>query len=219
MRFPREPFLSPRTYSSVETTEAGQVSFPDENGDQRDRTLMCAVTSGDMEAFAELAGKYREPLRRFFGALLDDDRSAAEDAVQETLLRLWVLRDRYEPTGRFSAFLFTLARNHFRNLRERRRFRAVHETAFGEDTTYVSTCPSPDTAFFAQHDDANRRTAIASLPLALRQVFVLSHFEGLRQAEIAARLNIPIGTVKSRLFEAVRRLRQMLQQSEGETNP
>src|SRR5687767_13212663 len=78
---------------------------------ESDIELMLRAREGDAAAFAELARRYREPLRRYFAAQLAD-RSAAEDGVQETFLRLWLLRERYEPSGAFAAYLFRIARHY-----------------------------------------------------------------------------------------------------------
>ena len=67
-----------------------------------DTELMLRVRNDDVAAFRELLRRYREPLRRFFAALLAD-RSQVDDFVQETFMRLWLHRRRYEPTGKFSA--------------------------------------------------------------------------------------------------------------------
>ena len=66
-----------------------------------DIELMLRVKAGEMAAFRQLTARYRDPLRRFFSAILED-RSLAEDYTQETFLRLWFTRERYEPTGKFS---------------------------------------------------------------------------------------------------------------------
>src|SRR5207249_3790176 len=68
----------------------------------------------------------------------------------------------------------------------------------------------PEMILLERYRDARIRRAIAALPPHYRTVFELCHFEGLKYAEIGCRLGIPVGTVKSRMAEAVRRLRQTL---------
>lgn len=177
---------------------------------------MQEVKAGDVLAFAQLADRYRGPLRRFFRALLGND-AEADDAAQEILLRLWTLRDRYEPTGRFSAFLFTLARNHYRNLRERKRFRDCHEAPDADADLLPAREPLPEIALLNYWNREQWQTAIDALPLIYRQVFTLSHINSLRYTEIAEQLGIPVGTVKSRMAEAVKRLRQLLANTTSET--
>jgi RNA polymerase sigma-70 factor (ECF subfamily) len=166
----------------------------------------------DRVAFGLLAGRWRPRLRAFFAATLAD-RQAADDHAQETLLRLWLLRERYQPTGRFEAYLLTIARHHGQNAQVKFRARAARETSGdGEDLVLVAPdrVSEPERVILQQHEHARVRAAINALPPLYRNVFTLSHDEGLRYAEIAARLAIPVGTVKSRMAEAVRRLRAVL---------
>src|SRR5438105_4836284 len=85
-----------------------------------DIELMLRVQGGDMEAFHELVRRYREPLRRFFASLLAD-RSQADDFAQETFLRLWLARGRYEPIGKFSTYLFQIGKHYWLNQRKKER--------------------------------------------------------------------------------------------------
>jgi RNA polymerase sigma-70 factor, ECF subfamily len=171
----------------------------------------------DGEAFAELAGRYRGPLTRFFAALLPDP-ALADDSAQETLLRLWLLRARYQPTGRFSAYLFRIARHYHLNQRERYRARTIREFSTEDDNggLEIQSPPrrQPEAVLLERLEQARRERAVAGLPERYRVVFVLSHWERLRYAEIACQLGIPVGTVKSRMAEAVRRLRQTLEEND-----
>jgi RNA polymerase sigma-70 factor (ECF subfamily) len=186
-----------------------------------DVVLMLRVKrDGDTEAFALLAARYRTPLRRFFAALLPDP-AQADDFAQETLLRLWQCRTRYEPTGVFSAYLFQIARHFWLNQRDRCRARAVRELSAetgGADggTVEIALPPrtQPESVVLERLGRARLRRAVDALPPLYRAVFTLSHDDGLTYAEIAARLGIPVGTVKSRMAEAVRRLRRALEGEE-----
>lgn len=173
-----------------------------------DIELMLRARDGDLAAFRSLVERYREPLRRFFAALLAD-RSQADDCVQETFLRLWLLRDRYEPTGRFSTYLFQIGRHHLLNAR--RKYRAAPiQPIEGELELRAEADAEPEPQLLRRQRDERIREAIEALPEHYRSVFLLHHDEGLTQTEIACRLHIPLGTVKSRMAEAVRRLRQNL---------
>jgi RNA polymerase sigma-70 factor (ECF subfamily) len=174
-----------------------------------DIELMLRAREEDAAAFHELARRYREPLRRYFAALLAD-RSQADDCVQETFLRLWLARHRYEPTGKFSTYLFQIAKHYWLNQQKKFRPEVV---ALDPEETRVARAPrvsEPQAVLLQRYREARIRRAVAALPEHYRAVFEMSHFEGLKYAEIAARLQIPVGTVKSRMAEAVRRLRQAL---------
>jgi RNA polymerase sigma-70 factor (ECF subfamily) len=179
-----------------------------------DIELMLRVRTGEIEAFRLLVTRYREPLRRFFAMLLAD-RSEADDCVQETLLRLWLLRERYEPTGKFSTYLFQIGKHHLLN--QRKKYRAAPITAMenGALELLPATGPPLDLVVMQQERDARIRQAVAALPAHYRQVFTLCHDDGLRHAEIAAHLQIPVGTVKSRMAEALRRLRLALNEADN----
>src|SRR5829696_6807734 len=82
-----------------------------------DIQLMLRVRDGDLEAYRLIVERYRRRLQRFLAAMVPGQ---ADDAVQEALLRLWLLREQYEPTGRFSTYIFQIARNHALNVRKRR---------------------------------------------------------------------------------------------------
>ena len=177
-----------------------------------DIELMLRVRAGEVAAFRELTTRYREPLRRFFSAMLAD-RSLADDFVQETLLRLWLTRERYEPTGRFSTYLFQIGKHYWLN--QRKQFRPdLGEEAL--DGIPARGTEEPEVALIDRLRDARIHRAIARLPERYRRVFEMSHFDGMRYAEIARRLGIPEGTVKSRMAESVRRLRLALGDDQGE---
>jgi RNA polymerase sigma-70 factor (ECF subfamily) len=182
-----------------------------------DLSLMQRVQRcGDAAAFAELAGRYRGQLKRFFAALLPDP-ALADDFAQETLLRLWLSRSRYRPDGKFSAYLFQIARHYYLNQRLRYRARADREVSTDTgDGLEIALPPrtQPETILLERRERERRAEAIAALPEHYRVVFELSHFDGLKYAEIARHLGIPVGTVKSRRAEAVRRLRQRLNHEE-----
>jgi RNA polymerase sigma-70 factor (ECF subfamily) len=180
-----------------------------------DIELMLRVREDEVAAFRELLARYREPLRRFFASLLAD-RSQVDDFVQETFLRLWLTRHRYEPTGRFSTYLFQIGKHYWLN--QRKKFRPeLGEVALDPDfQAGPLAITQPETILMQRLRDARIRRAIAALPEHYRAVFEMSHFEGLKYAEIAGRLGIPLGTVKSRMAEAVRRLRAALTGEENE---
>ena len=179
-----------------------------------DIELMLRARGGDVAAFHRLVLRHREPLRRFFAALLAD-RSLAEDFAQETFLRLWVSRERYQPTGRFSTYLFQIGKHYWLNQCNKFQARAYEETADPALEIQAPPVTQPEMILLQRDQGARIRRAIAALPEHHRVVFEMSHLEGLKYREIACRLQIPVGTVKSRMAEAVRRLRQALT-GEGE---
>ena len=166
-----------------------------------DLELMQRVRRDDLKAFGELVQRHRAPLRRFLASLLPDP-SLADDCAQETFLRLWLARHQYVPSGRFAAYLYQIARHYALNQRTKR----VVPTAALTDSLTDKT-GEPEQIVVTEWRTESIRKAIRDLPPIYRDVFESSHLDGLKYAEIACCLGIPLGTVKSRMAEAVRRLR------------
>lgn len=195
-----------------------------ELSDATDAELMLrARDANDVAAFGELARRWRPVLVRFFAAMLPQP-AHADDAAQETLLRLWLLRARYRPTGQFSSYVLTVARHFGLNqavkFRARPREQSLEATPTDGAAGLLFAAPAPvsqpEQIALARHENARVQTAIAALPPGEQAVFLLSHDDDLRYAEIACHLHIPVGTVKSRMASAVRRLRAALTNEEKE---
>ncbi len=164
-----------------------------------DAELMDLIRAGQQEAFAALVRRHQQPLLNFF-VRLGADIHGAEDCAQEALLRLYRYRDRYAPSAPFTAFLYTLARHAWIDWSRSR----ARRPALPLERAAAMGAERP------ADDRLDLRAALVALPERLRMVLVLSVDQGLNLAEIAAVLEIPAGTVKSRMFHAVRRLREVL---------
>ena len=161
----------------------------------------------DEEALPHLDALYRVALR------LTGDPSRAEDLVQDTMLKAYRSWRQYRPGTNAKGWLLTILRNTFINDYRRRKLEpvpmdleAVEPFAIFRDVAEAD----PEGAFFAQIVDEKVIEAIDALPTDFREVLVLSDMEGLSYAEIAAALEVPVGTVKSRLFRARRQLQAAL---------
>lgn len=178
-----------------------------------DEETMCQVKAeDDHRAFAQLVERWEQPIRRLCTRMVGD-LHRGEDLKQETFTRLYQKRQQYEPTGRFSTYLWRIALNvchdELRRVNRRREFfptteeEGMEEFAVGEE--------SPDCAA-ADADDAEIvRRALVRLPEHYRTVLVLRHYEGLKIVKIAEILQIPLGTVNSRLAEGLARLTRILE--------
>jgi RNA polymerase sigma-70 factor (ECF subfamily) len=176
-------------------------------GSYTDEELMGLVQKQDVSAFEELFRRYDQRIFAFFWRL-SPDRHAAEDGTQETFLRLWKARLRYQPTGRFSTYLFQIAKNHFLHERQKYDRRVSARQPAAEEPT------SPDMAcgpILAGELHVAVTEAVARLPETLRLVYVLTEQQGMSYKQAAEVLECPVGTVSSRKVEAVRRLRELLQ--------
>lgn len=168
-----------------------------------DEDLMLSSAGGNREAFADLIRRHQDALLNFFRRM--GACSQEEDLVQETFVRLFRYRARYRATAKFTTFLYTIARHTWADLwrREQRR------TALATQLKTVG----PDTDQESMGRAAARLdidAVLGVLPEKLRDVVVLSLYQGLRYEEIGAVLGIPVGTVKSRMFLALSRLKEVV---------
>lgn len=166
------------------------------------------------EALPEMEAVYRFALR------LAGNPPAAEDLVQETYLRAWRSWEQYTPGTNCKSWLFTICRNVFLRQEERgkRHDEILTEQApddpvrlSRENPIFAATKESdPEGDFFREVVDDDVLAAIDELPEDYRMAVVLSDLEGMAYQEIADMLEIPVGTVKSRLFRGRRILQQHL---------
>jgi RNA polymerase sigma-70 factor (ECF subfamily) len=166
-----------------------------------------AGRSFDEEALPHLDALYRVALR------LTADTSQAEDLVQDTMLKAYRAWKQYRPGTNAKGWLLTILRNTFINDYRRRKHEpvAMNLEAIEPHALYRSMQEAdPEGTFFSQIVDDKVLEAIDALDPEFREVLVLSDVEGMRYAEIAETLQIPIGTVKSRLFRARRQLQAEL---------
>ena len=172
--------------------------------------LVDRARHGDREAFGVLAGGAVDRLYATARHILRD-AELAEDATQEALVRAWRDLPALRDAERFDAWLYRLLVNACNDVgRRRRRWRA--------EITVVSTEPSElDRATeLADRDELER--GLRRLTDAQRSVLVLSFYHGLSTDEMAVALDIPVGTVKSRLHYAIEALRAALAADERATD-
>jgi RNA polymerase sigma-70 factor (ECF subfamily) len=173
---------------------------------EADAALARAVTDGDEDAIRELVDRYGG-LVYTVALRIVGDRQRAEDVAQHTFLQAWRNADRFEPGRDFAPWLATIARRAAIDaLRKEQR----RPTARLDDEAMAVSDPRdiPDAAQIELIWDV--RAAIDLLDDDQREVVRLRYLEGLTQREIAARLGVPLGTVKSRLARAGRRLASRL---------
>jgi RNA polymerase sigma-70 factor (ECF subfamily) len=177
-----------------------------------DEALMMVAKRGDASAFATLA-------RRYAGRLLAHCRSLtrnahiAEEAAQDTWLGLWSNRAGYEPTSRFVVLLFTAARNRCRNVRrgKNRESAALGAPLAGEIDLLASASPSSLDEVIARQRREHVAARVSGLSETLREALVLRVANDLSYADIAAILEIPEATARSRVHLAIQHLRELMQ--------
>ncbi|HXJ36148.1 MAG TPA: sigma-70 family RNA polymerase sigma factor [Candidatus Eisenbacteria bacterium] len=170
---------------------------------ESDERLFAAYVAGDVAAHEALFRRYQERLRRYLERMLGE-RAAAEGVTIETFLRLHRHRRRFRAGTSVRAWIFTIGRNLARNRLRAQRLWGWFPLSSADAAT---TAPPPESTGEVRERVA---AAFAALPAVQREVCALRLVAGLSLEEIAATTGASIGTVKSRLFYGLRRLRALL---------
>lgn len=188
-----------------------------------DEQLMWRVkTEDDAEAFARVMRRWEKPIQRLC-MRMTGDRQQGEDLAQETFARLYGRRQTYEPSGRFSTFLWRIALNLCHDeLRRSKRRPEFSFTEISETDDYLclhEESLSPDSALAERERVEAVRQAVLQLAESYRVVVVLRHYESLKFVQIGEVLGIPEGTVKSRMAEALGQLHRLLSADKSARSP
>jgi RNA polymerase sigma-70 factor, ECF subfamily len=191
--------------------------------DRTDEELLQAYALGETPAFRALIERYRDELMRFLYRFMGS-RDAAEDVFQEAFLQIHLSVDTFDPSRRFKPWLFTIAANKGRDMHRRKRRRSALELSadVGEEggPTFVDLMEVDVPAPSAALDDAERdrlvQGVVDSLPDHQREILLLAYFQRLTYAQMADQLDVPIGTIKSRLHAAVARFAKAWNETSGD---
>jgi len=187
-----------------------------------DADLLLALKEGDFAAFSALVDRHQRSLINFFYHLCWDHQ-AAEDCAQEVFLRVYSHLDTYQPQAKFTTFLFRIARNLWI---DRLRTVAVHGKPAsldrrpdgGEGRSLGDRLPArslnPVEILAREEQQAALQRALDRLPEEQKAVVILSEIQGLKYQDIGAILDVPVGTVKSRMHTAMERLKELLSVAE-----
>jgi RNA polymerase sigma-70 factor (ECF subfamily) len=188
---PRPPAPSQRRES-----EGSALSGAEKPAEPSDADLVRRAAAGDRDAFATIYERHRLVVYRF-ARLMSGSDTTAEDVTQEVFVTLIRTLPSYEPhRARLATYLYGVARNATRNhLRRDRRFVALDAAA----GTPCARADDPHDAAASAQELGRLRRAILSLPSRYREAIVLSDVHGLAYTETAHILDVPVGTVRSRL--------------------
>ncbi len=170
-----------------------------------DEKLVDRVSMGDDQALSELYNRYSRPVYTM-GVRLLGDTHLAEELVQDAFTSVWRRATSFDSDrASFATWLYRVARNRAVDLSRRRRARPI---SVGEEPLRgVSGGLEPE----ADVDGWDLARALSSLPDEHKEVLTMAYFEGLSQREISQRIDLPLGTVKSRTTAALKRLRRALE--------
>ena len=191
---------------------------------QRSRNLSPAEAILTMPSVSTRSAEFEQIALPLFPSLynhaqwLTRDQAEAEDLVQETFSKALRAFDSFQPGTNFKAWIFRILRNTFLTTRTAI---AASRTVFLEDdpTTIdvAGTGPTPEDILIRLDNQAALHAALEQLPPSLREILLLCDVEEIKYKDLALILDVPIGTVMSRISRARTTLRQLLQQQFGES--
>ncbi|MCK4303194.1 MAG: sigma-70 family RNA polymerase sigma factor [Candidatus Eisenbacteria sp.] len=204
------PDGSNRTHPPGAMVEPVLAELPDED-------LMEKIVEGSERAFALLVKRYQGKIMNLVHRFIYDRDRAAEIA-QEVFLRVYLHRKRYRRSGRFSTWIYTIAANLAKNeIRRKARLKGVLSLdslleATGDSASFLADRqPGPEHTAHQHQVEEIVMAAIHKLPLKYREVILLRDIQQLTYEEIEQVLNIPGGTVRSRINRARNALKEMLE--------
>lgn len=178
---------------------------------QTDNAVMEQVQAGDTAQLGVLFERYHVPLFRYLFQLCRD-RTWSEDLVQEVFFRVLKYAASYDPSFSFRVWLYRMARNAYFDAAHKRR----GETEMGEMDAMPSDDPMAEEVVRRKQDTRFLQQALRELPQEKREVLILSRFHDLRYDDIAQILKCETGTVKVRVYRALKELREKFCALRGE---
>jgi RNA polymerase sigma-70 factor (ECF subfamily) len=190
------------------STTAGEPEAADTPAGERDRDIILLIDSGQLtEAFERVMQRYQDKVFRLCVAYLRDPVQA-QDAAQESLVRLWRALATYDGRAALSTWIYAITRNWCLTALSRRREPvSLDEAAIQAEVDALAVPASHE----GLDQGAALRQLVAELPETTRRIVTLYYFEEQSVAEVAERVGLPEGSIKTHLFRARTRLRTRLE--------
>lgn len=170
-----------------------------------DEELIARFQKGDEQSYIELVNRFKDRLINFVFRLVND-RDQAEDIIQDTMLKLYTHKHYYKNIAKFSTWIYTIAGNFAKTeLRKKKTRKVTNNSQLGpEDRDYdpPSDDPNPQKLVESKFINTKIHEAIENLPEHFKVVTVLRDIEKLPYEEISNIVDVPLGTVKSRINRA-----------------
>lgn len=179
-----------------------------------DAELMLRVKRGDIASFTLLLERHRAPVVRFLHRMVDN-QAVAEELAQEVFLRVYNARESYEPTAKFTTWLFRIASRLALNcIRDGRHEKDVDSLDAGSHDSPArdlpDAAPTVEQELLRQARMEEVRRAVRALPAKQRAAVLMHKFEGMQYSQIAGALGLSEPALKSMLFRAYETLRVRL---------
>jgi RNA polymerase sigma-70 factor (ECF subfamily) len=203
----KKPFL----HKSVFKSEGSKFSA------EEDRELVKRTLQGDKKAFEMILNKHQQPLLNYIGRMVGN-RELALDFTQEVFIKTYTSLSTYQSQFKFRTWLFKIASNYIIDFWRKKKIDAfsIDQTGKREDDRPPFEIPSDEPSICAQFELIELRgkieKALDKLPPHLRELFVWRHINEFSYDEIAEIKEIPVGTVKNRVFQSKELVRQFLEE-------
>ncbi len=182
-----------------------------------DTQAMLALRQGQSTALEGLIRRHHAPLLGYLVRLLNGNRALAEDLAQETFLRVLRRAETFDPGRPFRSWAYAIATNLARDTFRRAESRWAADIEIDEAVPAPNS--DPEDAALGRASAAQVMRALSRLSVGARSVVVLRFYNAMSLQEIALALDLPLGTVKSRLFSATRQLAALLTEDREEVHP
>jgi len=178
-----------------------------------DEDLIERFQNGDEQAYIELVNRYRDRLMNFVYRFVNDYEQS-EDIAQETLIKLYTHKHYYKKIAKFSTWIYTIAANLAKSELRKKKTRKVTNLSqmSTQEKEYELPADQPDTdqAIESEFIEKRIQAAIQKLPLHFKTVTILREIQELSYEEISKIVDVPLGTVKSRINRARLQLQKEL---------
>ncbi|MBL8188281.1 MAG: sigma-70 family RNA polymerase sigma factor [Acidobacteria bacterium] len=191
------------------TKEKKDAGYPDQVWAE----LIGRMSNGDQSALAEF---YDQSSRLVFGMVMRvvNDRSAAEEVTLDAFHQVWRQARNFDPErGRPSSWLITIARNRAIDRLRATRWNRQEQIPLEEVMPFLAETGTPEHSTYACEQQKLVRAALAQLNADQRQLIEIAFFSGLTHQQISTTLNLPLGTVKTRIRAGMVKLRELLREA------
>jgi RNA polymerase sigma-70 factor (ECF subfamily) len=206
-------------------TSENAIPTESQVAERTDEKLLEAHLKGDAKAFPELVERYQNELLHFLIRFLGS-RAAAEDVFQEAFLQVHLAAESFDTSRRFKPWLYTIAANKGRDYHRRQKRRATASlsapiSGTNNETEFIDLLASdeatPDEPISNREQADRVKKVVDEMPSHYREILLLSYFQKMSYGQIADSLEIPLGTVKSRLHSAVASFSESWKLDAGDT--
>ncbi|MEO0562235.1 MAG: sigma-70 family RNA polymerase sigma factor [Chloroflexota bacterium] len=184
--------------------------------DTKTKQLMARIAKRDQHALTALYEQHSERIYRM-AYQVTQHRDSAEEITQDVFFQIWRWPERWDPErGKFTSWVLTVTRYTAIDYIRRQQRRPVTDAYHDETTSHVAS-EQPAAAYHASARDEAVQKTLKRLPKEQRVVIMLAFFRGMTHNEIADHLNVPLGTVKSRMRLGMEKLRSSLKEHASDT--